>query len=103
MLGLALWLLKGPSGSYSATSIAALAAGLALLGGLLWQARRGNCPGRAVMAIILVLLMFLGVTSPFGSGINLAAFSSTLGRDETLTGRTEIWLDFCQRRCGILS
>ena len=34
-----------------------------------------------------------GVSAPFLGGSNLATFSSSLGRDETLTGRTAVWAD----------
>jgi O-antigen ligase len=47
-------------------------------------------PRAALLALIIVLITF-GVAAPFLGGTNVAFFSSSVGRDETLTGRTEVW------------
>ena len=35
--------------------------------------------------------IIIGTVTPFVGGSTVAGFTSTLGRDETLTGRTDIW------------
>ena len=39
----------------------------------------------------MTLLIGFGVSAPFLGGSNVAVFSSSLGRDDTLTGRTDTW------------
>jgi len=40
---------------------------------------------------LVVFLVAYGVSVPFLGGSGVTAFSSALGRDDTLTGRTEVW------------
>ena len=46
-----------------------------------------------VLLALVVFLIGFGASAPFLGGSNLAVFSSTFGRDETLTGRTETWAE----------
>jgi len=46
---------------------------------------------RAGLIILVAFLIGFGVAAPLSGGANVAAFGSTLGRDATLTGRTETW------------
>jgi O-antigen ligase len=79
------------NGADSSTSLATLSVGIATYVGLLcFRKLRLNVPQVGLLAL-LILLMAFGVFAPFLGGSNVAAFSSSLGRDSTLTGRTEVW------------
>ncbi len=91
VLALSLWLLKGPEDAYSATSVAVLAAGLGMFGILSWLHGRGVFPGAFPVAFAIVLLIAWGIATPILGGSSFATFSTAIGRDSTLTGRTEIW------------
>ena len=43
------------------------------------------------MLALVVFVIGFGAAAPFVGGSNVAEFSSALGRDATLTGRTETW------------
>ncbi|MGJ5813865.1 O-antigen ligase family protein [Paludibaculum fermentans] len=91
VLLIALYLLKGPGRGYSATSIGCLVLGIATFLGLrLARKVRMRLPQWALLALV-ILLISLGVATPFLGGSNLATFTSAFGRDETFTGRTWIW------------
>ena len=93
VLLIALFLLKGEENAYSATSLATFAVGVSAFLGLLWLRRRkAAVPLPAVMALVTLLIGF-GLSAPFLGGSNVAAFSSSLGRDDTLTGRTDTWAE----------
>ena len=88
---IALFILKGPESSYSATSVGSLAIGIgAVLGLRLLRKWKRSVSQPALVAILLLSISF-GASAPFMGGSNVAIFSSSLGRDESLTGRTEIW------------
>jgi O-antigen ligase len=85
---IALYLLIGAD---SSTSLATLMAGIAIFLGLrLILKLRLMVPQAGLLALMTLLIAF-GVSAPFLGGSNVATFSSLLGRDETLTGRTEVW------------
>jgi O-antigen ligase len=91
VLLIALFLLKGEENAYSATSLATIAVGISGLTGLLWLRKvKVAVPLAALLAVVTLLIGF-GVSAPFLGGSNVAVFSSSLGRDETLTGRTVTW------------
>lgn len=92
MLLIALYLLKGAENAYSATSLAAFTVGIASFFILAWLRKQNPLPKPVLMAFVGFLIGF-GVVTPFVGGSNVASFSSTFGRDESLTGRTEIWKD----------
>jgi len=83
---LALYLLNGAD---SSTSVATLLLGVATFLGLV-SFRRRKVPQVVLFAVVLFLMGF-GASAPFLGGSNVATFSSSLGRDSTLTGRTEVW------------
>ncbi len=90
ILVIALFLLRGDD-SYSASSIATLAVGIAsFLGLLLIRKLRLPVP-QAALLVLVMLLVGMGVSAPFLGGSNVAFATSVLGRDETLTGRTGTW------------
>ena len=93
VLLLALFLLRGEEGAYSATSVATMGAGVCCLGGLLWLRKIGLMPPLSVLLAATVFLVGFGASAPFLGGSNVAIFSSTLGRDDTLTGRTDTWVE----------
>ena len=78
-------------GSSSATSLATLVLGVVTFVGLRWfQKLRLRVPQPCLLALVVFLVAY-GVSVPFLRGPDVAAFSSALGRDDTLTGRTEVW------------
>lgn len=93
VLLLALWLLRGPSGSffYSATSFISLVIGLLFLWGFILAEKYGKRIPASFLMIIVVVILLVGVTALFKGGSNISFIASGAGRDATLTGRTEVW------------
>lgn len=91
VLIMTLWLLKGPPGSYSATSITALAAGLAAFVSLSWIKKSRMNFAANTLSVIIAFIICFGIVTPMVGGSTMKAFTSSLGRDETLTGRADIW------------
>jgi O-antigen ligase len=91
VLLIALFLLKGEENAYSATSLASIGVGIVVLVGLLWLRRAKLAVSQFALVTVTVLLMGFGISAPFVGGSNVAVFSSSLGRDATLTGRTDTW------------
>jgi len=84
---LAIYLMIGtPSGAYSATSLAALVLVTGAVG-VMFKFRR-SAQRIAVILCVGVIVGWLGMA--FAESF-VSEASSLLGRDETLTGRTEIW------------
>lgn len=91
---LSIWLFMGPNHvlTYSSTSTAALALGLTALLCLLWLMRCNIKLERNILLPIFIIIVFLyGTYTPFAGGLSGINVASLLGRDQTLTGRTEIW------------
>jgi exopolysaccharide production protein ExoQ len=83
-----LYLLKG---SDSSTSLATLVVGAGTFFGLrLFRKLKVMVPQTGLLALLTCLIGF-GVSAPFLGGSNIATVSELLGRDNTLTGRTEVW------------
>ncbi len=79
------------NGANSSTSLATFFVGVATFLSLrLLRKLKIMVPQAGLVALIIFLIGFAG-SAPFLGGSNLATFSSSLGRDETLTGRTEVW------------
>jgi len=78
-------------GSSSATSFATLLVGIAIFLGVQWSKKITSNVGRIGLQAAVIFLFVYGTAVPFLGGSNVAAFTSVLGRDETLTGRTEVW------------
>ena len=92
LLLMTFWLFKGPSAwAASATSMVALSVGLTALFGLLWMKKHETQLGIRTWVTVAASIIALGVISPFIGGSALTSFTAALGRDATLTGRTEIW------------
>lgn len=87
---LALYLLKA---SESSTSQASFILGATFFFGLQLFRRLKFTVPRTGLAVLVIVLMGFGVATPFLGGATVAGFTSTLGRDTTLTGRTEVWAD----------
>jgi O-antigen ligase len=85
------YLLKGPENAYSATAITSLAAGLAMFFSLLWMKRHKIFLLTNALTAIMAIVIGFGIVVPISGGAPVAGVTSTLGRDDTLTGRTEIW------------
>jgi exopolysaccharide production protein ExoQ len=91
LLALTFWLLKGPPGAYSATSIASLAFGLMIFAGFHWARARSIPIPRFALVATAGFIIAYGAATPFLGGLTLGLSSSALGRDDTLTGRTDTW------------
>lgn len=96
------WLLRGPSmWAASATAIYALATGFAVFFVLLWMRKHRVPSGTGIWVAIVAAIIVFGVITPFVGGSTVAAFTSAVERNTTLTGRTEIWAgllpDFMRR------
>lgn len=95
VLLLALFLLKG---SDSFTSITTLMVGSASYLGLqLFRRLQLAVPQVGFLALVICLMAF-GTATPFVGGTNVASFSLSLGRDSTLTGRTDVWAEVLPAR-----
>jgi O-antigen ligase len=90
---LTLYLLTGPPGEdqYSATALVSLGVGLLTFYVLLRKKPYGKIIGANTLMVMMALIMGLGILQPFWGGSTVTGFTSNLGRDTTLTGRTEIW------------
>jgi O-antigen ligase len=92
LLGLTIWLLKGPSDwAASATGFIALTVGLVAFAGLVWLKKCRLFLHPAVLTAIVAIIIVVGVITPFSQGSSVAGFTSLVSRNETLTGRTDIW------------
>lgn len=90
---LSLWLMGGPNHmpTYSATASLSLIIGLVLLATLShYKKRRGTTPGYATLAALMLIILVYGAATPMIGKMPMDV-SSAVGRDETLTGRTEVW------------
>lgn len=93
VLMMTLWLLKGPEADYSATATVALFGGMATLSTLHRLKRHQINIGANTLTAIMAILIGFGTVTPMYGGSTVVAFTDGLGRDATLTGRTEIWAD----------
>lgn len=78
-------------GADSSTSLATLVVGSALFLGLRFCRKLNIMVPQAAFMILVIFLMAFGTSTPLLGGSNVAGFTSSLGRDDTLTGRTEVW------------
>lgn len=93
ILLLTFWLMGGPQHnfSYSVTTNIALAVGLMALIGLFWMKKRNAELGTKALIVIIALIIGYGTVTPMIGKLSLIDISTTFGRDETLTGRSDIW------------
>lgn len=84
--------------SNSDTSMATLAVGIvSYLGLLLFRRLKLSVP-QVGLSLAVITLMAFGTATPFVGGATVASFTSALGRDTTLTGRTQVWTDILPAR-----
>lgn len=81
----------GPGGSFSATSVTSLVAGLATFFCLLWMKKRKIYLSAKTWVLIMAFIIGFGIATPLVGGSILSDFTPIVGRNETLTGRTDIW------------
>lgn len=93
VLLITLVLLRGPGGAYSATALGALMLGLALFALLLWLKKQNRMLNPATLRVASAIIIVFGFLTPLVGGSNVAVLTPLLGRNSTLTGRTEIWAD----------
>jgi O-antigen ligase len=86
-----LWLFRGPGTAYSATSIISMCMGVGVMLYLLKSHIRGLPPRMPVFAAVAAACILYGVSVPYLGTIGTAAVTSSLGRDSSFTGRTDIW------------
>jgi O-antigen ligase len=91
VLLIALFLLKGPPGAYPATAIGALLIGCGGFMALLMMEKWRIHVGVNLVTVMLAGLIVLGTVTPFVGGATVGGLSSVFGRNENLTGRTDIW------------
>jgi len=93
VLILSLWLLGGQQHTikYSATATVTFASGLLAFIGLSLKKKTGTIPGANILRILVLFIFIYGTVTPMFGRLSLIDISSKLGRDETLTGRTEVW------------
>jgi O-antigen ligase len=93
LLFLTIWLFMGPDHAltYSATSLVALLGGGVALIGLLCLKRLNVIIGASFLTVIVLIIIVYGTITPFIGKLSIVDVSSTLGRGETLTERTQIW------------
>ncbi|MBE3101810.1 MAG: O-antigen ligase family protein, partial [Firmicutes bacterium] len=92
ILAMALWLLKGPGvGAYSATAVVALFVGLFVYAGLaLLRKFDISITAGPLMAIVSIFIIF-GILTLFTGASAVGSIAPSIGRDATLTDRTEVW------------
>jgi exopolysaccharide production protein ExoQ len=93
LLVLALFLFFGPrrTPTYSATSAVSFAAALFALFGFYWIKKRHSALGMNALRVIIATIVIYGTITPFLGRLSILDVTSTLKRNETLTGRSEIW------------
>jgi exopolysaccharide production protein ExoQ len=92
LLVLTIWLLRGPSDwAASASGFVALIIGLAAFAGLLWLKKHRLYAHANLLIAITAIIIAVGIITPLSQGSSVANFTSVVGRDVTLTGRTDIW------------
>jgi O-antigen ligase len=90
VLATTLWLITGGHKT-SATSLIALSMGLMAYATFYFMKKNGKPVGAGLLMLVVALIILYGTTSVFTGQLKLGFIASAAGRDETLTGRTEIW------------
>ena len=93
ILVLTVWLLIGGNGEspYSATAVASLVAGLAMFFCLRWMKKHRIYPGATTLIVVMAVVITFGIATLMTGGSTVGSYTSTLGRNETMTGRTDVW------------
>ena len=92
MLVLAIYLMMGPNQTltYSVTTLLSLLTGLIAIIAIKQAVIKGIMLDKKVVAIALILIL-VGTFMPLSGKIPAKGLAQIFGREETLTGRTEIW------------
>jgi O-antigen ligase len=85
------WLFRGPGNAYSATSILCMILGVSTLCYLARRQSRGLPPRLKIFAGMTGCIILYGILVPFIGAVGMSAVTSSLGRDTSFTGRTDIW------------
>lgn len=91
VLLLTLSLMRGPAGAYSATAVAALAIGLLVYLGCSSSLKSKRILKARTVTITVAAIILLGIFSIFNNGSIVGKLAPALGRDATLTDRTQVW------------
>lgn len=93
VLLISIFLLGGPGHSlkHSATSSVSLIIGLFYLAAILWMKRRSKLVSASILRTAVIIIIIYGTVTPFLGRLTFLDISSYFGRDETLTGRSDIW------------
>jgi exopolysaccharide production protein ExoQ len=91
VLLISFYLLRGPGGAYSATSVTALGIGLLVYLGFYLMKKFGTTLNAGPLMIIVAIIIIYGIVTLYAGGSSLRFYVSSVGRDATLTGRTDIW------------
>lgn len=97
IIGVAFFLIKGPGigKMLSLTSLTTLVLGLAILFGLLLMKKLKRDIGLNTLKTFIMACVILGTASVFVGGLVVGeSVTTVIGREETLTGRREIWAQF---------
>jgi exopolysaccharide production protein ExoQ len=76
--------------TYSATATVSTACGLSVLFFLRWRKSKTIIPAALYLGLTAFLIIY-GTITPFLGKLSLVDVSSAVGRNDTLTGRTEVW------------
>jgi exopolysaccharide production protein ExoQ len=93
ILILTFWLWGGPQHNltYSATTTVAFVSTIMALIGFIWAKNQGLSIGKNAVYIISCFIIGYGVITPHVGELSVIDISTTVGRSETLTGRSDIW------------
>ncbi len=93
MFLLAIYLLMGPNRTltYSVTSTISLLVGIAIMIVLSISMNKGVSINKNLVIFFMILIIFVGATMPFNPLVPIDKVATTFDREETLTGRTQIW------------
>jgi exopolysaccharide production protein ExoQ len=91
LLLLTLYLFKGSDNAYSATAVSSFVVGFLAYAGLAWMKRKQILIGGSILTVTLAILMVIGITTPLLGGGAVGQYAGIVGRDQTLTSRTDIW------------
>jgi exopolysaccharide production protein ExoQ len=91
ILTMTLYLMRGPGGAYSATSIAAFLLGVVVYCGLWFARSRQMTLPFGILAVPIAAIVLLGIALPIIGGADLFGLVEMLGRNATFSDRTQIW------------
>lgn len=97
-LAMSIYLLKGSDAAISMTSVSVFILSILILWGLRSKDQSYGAAKANLTLFFLAIISLLGVIiwhsiAPFASTSTMGSFIIAMGRDLTLTGRTEIWSD----------